>query len=257
MGATKDHGRNTEERTTSGQGNEPDPMSDDDATNTDTTDGTGSNDADTTDGGNGDDGAKFTQADLDAHIGKAKGAAKSATKREVAELLGMSLEEAQKLLTEQAETKKASMDEAERAKLEAEEIRQKAETAMAEAARATTEANVRSALLSGETPIRGDRLDLAVTLALPVASSDDHEDPIAAAVAFVTESSPEWFGTGSEEDDDTDDKSTGTGSKTPPAPARKNGERNKRNPDAAARAKDMFERNRSNSSRSPMSPNNS
>lgn len=145
----------------------------------------------------GDDGPTFGQEDLDAIAGKARSQGRSATLKEVADELGMSIEDAKKFIADKKAEDREKLDENERLRVEAEELRQQAAQQLAEAQAATLRANVSMALnQAGEdtAPVRSDRSDLATDLAIRYSQeAPDGEDPAVWAAAKVRETTPEWF----------------------------------------------------------------
>lgn len=205
------------------------------------------------DDGSGDDGGKgertFTQAEVDKLVGKAKGTTKTAAKRDIAEALGMSVEDAAAILKERAEAQEAEMSDAEKLKAEADKLAREAAAAKAEARTAQLDAMARSALLSGDAPLQSDRMELALPLVLKEmdADTDDDAEALAEAVEWLREKSGEWFGS-ADDDDDTE----GSRNRPPGNTGRNGAERKKGKKTAKTRAQEMLERNKP-PTRSPMS----
>jgi DNA-binding transcriptional MerR regulator len=164
----------------------------------------------------------FTQAELDEIVSKrVRSATRTATEakaKEIADLLGVPLEQAKELVEKHKQADEATKTEAERLRDEAARDRAEAQALMSEALKSKQEADLSRSLLSGATPVRTERLELATRLALQLVD-DDAEDPLGAAIEAVREASPEWFQI--PDQDSTTDRKT----KTPPPPARTTGQR--------------------------------
>lgn len=204
----------------------------------DGTDGKTNDDGDnkTNDDAAGTDDKAMSQDDVNRLLGKTRSEAKRAAQKEIADELGISVEEAKALLTKQREADEAQMTEAEKIRAEAEKMKTDAEATVARAWATQVEAEVTKAMLTpGEKdddhPVRADRLALATRLALPEmrdATPETLDEAAVSAVALVRSSSPEWF--------TVTDNDSGGKTKTPDTPGRPHGQR-KGQPDTSAKAK--------------------
>lgn len=107
-----------------------------------------------TDGGDGGDadkdgdGKKFTQADLKRIAAKEKAEGKRAAEKALADSLGVSLDEAKKIIAKHRETEDANKSEAEREREKAKQEREAAEAEKREAAAEKHEARIERALVA-------------------------------------------------------------------------------------------------------------
>jgi hypothetical protein len=173
-----------------------------------------------------DDGSSDAQALADKAAAKARRQSASVTKKEIAETLGMSVEDAAAII-------KAKQDADDKEKSDAQKATEAAQAASVEAAEmiakaheTETRASLKIALLSpGVDPEKEpacplDRVDDVIGMALPLAlASDDEDDPIAAAIVKLRESSSWVFQSSAEP------STEGKPPPSPPGPGRKLGER--------------------------------
>lgn len=196
------------------------------------------------DTGAGDGGRTFTQSELDAIVGRrAKAAEKAARDQFLAELGVKDLGDLKATLDEKRAADEAAMTEAERARADAQRAKAEADAEKAAAAEERIQMRLSRALLAGDTPIQGGRLDDALELAQrPLREADgDEDDRIAAAVDRVRERFPEWFASAQGESDG----ENGNGTKrtgTPPPPARITGQRQGAGNSPDQQAKTLVER---------------
>jgi len=164
-----------------------------------------------------DDEKKIPQTKVDEIAGAARNQGRQATLKEVADELGMSLEDAKKFIADKKTEDRSKLEEHERMKVEAQELQEQAAKQMAEAQAATLRANVSSALNragEGTASVREDRRDRAIEEAIRLApGAPDGEDRAAWAATKVRETTPEWFGSSDETDPNDADRRGGT----PPA----------------------------------------
>lgn len=162
--------------------------------------------------GDGDgDGKTFTQAQVDALMGKTRGAAASTTKRELLEALGVKDEtEAKKLLAAAKAADEKNKTELERAQTKAAEHETAAQAYRREATQVKLQLKIDRQLLKAKAdPNRLERLSKSVYVDL---EDDADDDAITAAIEAVKTDFPEAF---------TADDETGSDGKkkTGPAPS--------------------------------------
>ncbi len=235
-------------------------MSDTDSTTdaqTSTTAATGDDDAgagktgDSGQGGDGQTGKTWNQADFDQMQLKEQRRAKKAAEEALAKQLGVSVKDAQDIIAAHQKREDDEKSDAQKAKEEADQARADFEAKAAAAEVETLKAQLRQALLTpgddpeAQPPVRPDRLDVAMAVALPAAqAADDEETAIATAVEFVRSSAPEIFGI-----------SDSTGDTKPPptpgTPGRTNGERDSKTGGKLSAGDMMLAHEKSRKSRLP------
>jgi hypothetical protein len=137
----------------------------------------------------------FTQKDLDKYAGTARKEGRKATERELAEKLGVSIEEAQQIVRDYRDQQEKQKTELDREK----EARQKAEKAAAERERKANERIIASELrlALAQAGINPERMKLALKFADTSEVKVDDEgnvEGIEAVAEAVKDASPEWFG---------------------------------------------------------------
>lgn len=154
----------------------------------------------------------FSQDQVNELMGKTRRQAEKAATAKILETLGVdSIDSVAETLKAQREREEQELGEIEKARREAEQARQEADKAKAEAAQRTLRADLSVALGKGQ-PINPDRLEMALAVAIPHASSlTEAEDPITETVEWVRGQSPEWFQTS------TEPTPQGNGSTPPPS----------------------------------------
>lgn len=181
-------------------------------------------------GSSGSEGKTFTQAEVDDLIGRAKGEAKSEEARgrkALLEELGVeSVDDVKTVLAAKEAADEAQKSELQKSLDAAEAAKAEAEKATKAANQAALRADLKTALLDSDessSPIRSERMELALDLGLRYALDHDGEDAATAAALKVRDQSPEWFGASSGGSSSSD---KGGGSVTPPPPGRTGGEQN-------------------------------
>lgn len=148
-------------------------------------------------------GKAFTQKELDDIAGKSRSQGRQSTLKEVAEELGMSVTDAKKFIDAAKTAEREQLEEHERIRLEAEELKATAQEELAQAKAATLRASVTVALNTTSDdsgPLRADVGEKAQEMVIETAirkaaEAPEGEDPVAFGTAYVREASPEWFGT--------------------------------------------------------------
>lgn len=157
---------------------------------------------------------------------KARRQASSATRKEIAEKLGVSIDEAAAIIAAAREKEDAEKSEAQRAKEAADKAAADAVIAIGQARSSQLKAELKAALLSPgadpdtEPACPADRLNTVISMALPLAlaaETDDTDEAVATAVAALRESDPWMFV-------DASGSANGT-HPTAPGPGRKIGEK--------------------------------
>lgn len=167
------------------------------------------------DGGGGNEGGDgggapaktFTQADLDRAAGARAAEAKRKAEKDIADALGVSVEEAKQIIADRRTADDQDKSDAQKAKDAADRAKAEADTAKADAQRERMSARIERALMREK--VRDDRLDSSIKL-LEVAPDATDEEVTAAVVAFK-ESTPEFFG-----EADPDNGGKGGGGNLPP-----------------------------------------
>jgi hypothetical protein len=136
----------------------------------------------------------FTQADVDKAASARAAEAKRKATSDLAEQLGVSVDEAKKIIAASKSAEDAQKTEAQRAKEAADAAKLEADAAKAEAAAERMAARIERALLKNH--VRDDCLD--DSLALLKVDADASPEEITAAVAAFAERRPEFFGTADE-----------------------------------------------------------
>lgn len=139
-------------------------------------------------------------------------------KAELLETLGVesvdTLQETLAATRAREDAERSDLEKAQAAKAEADQVN--ADLA-ARLQRAELRQSIGEALAGREEgPVRPDRLKLAADLALTTAMASDDDDPVAAAIGFVFEQSPEWF---TSSDDDETNQTNRTPNVRPKGPA--------------------------------------
>lgn len=132
----------------------------------------------------------FTQADVDKAASARAAEAKRKATSDLAEQLGVSVDEAKKIIAASKASEEAQKTEAQRAKEEADAAKQQADAEKAEAAAERMAARIERALLKNH--VRDDCLD--DSLALLKVDADASPEEITAAVTAFAERRPEFFG---------------------------------------------------------------
>ena len=155
----------------------------------------------------------FTQDEVNAVAAREAAEAKRQATKEVADRLGVSVEDAERIIKEHQDRESAALTEAERREREAEARERAAAEREAAAVRRERDARVRAALLSGDKPCRPERVDMAVPA---ITIADDADDTaLSAAVDEYREKVPEFFTQVSQQQQQTP---PGTPSSTPGTP---------------------------------------
>ena len=131
----------------------------------------------------------FTQADLDRAASARANEAKRKAERDLADSLGVSIEEAKRILKEHADKADLEKSEAQRSKEAADKAKAEADQAKADAAKERMSAKVERALIRSH--VRDDRVDQSLLLVTVAPDATDEE--IAAAVATFKGTTPEFF----------------------------------------------------------------
>lgn len=142
-------------------------------------------------GGEGEGGQTFTQADLDRIATREKAQGRRAAEDDIAKDLGVSLDEAKRILAEARERDEKQKTEAQRAKEAADAEKAAAEAAKAEAARERHEARVERALVAAGVSDDKRLGRLARLIEVEVGAE---LDDVKAAVADLHKEMPELFG---------------------------------------------------------------
>lgn len=152
----------------------------------------------------------FSQSDLDSYAGRRAAEARRAAEKELAESLGVPLDQAKRIISDAKKAEDEKKSEADRLRDEAQAAKAAADAAKAEAAADRMAARIERALVQAK--VRDDRLDKAVRL-LDVPSDASVEDVVAAVEAFKNDT-PEFFGGANENDEPKGGKG---GPKPPPS----------------------------------------
>lgn len=139
-------------------------------------------------GTTGSDGPQFTQAQVNDIAAREKNEGKRAVQREIAEQLGMTVEEAKAFIEKAKADELERMSEADRKLAEADERERQAQKALAEAAEARREARVQANLTRAGVPV--EQVEMVARLIDPSIESDED---IATAVASIKEQLPQMF----------------------------------------------------------------
>jgi colicin import membrane protein len=172
-------------------------------------------------GDGGENEKTFTQADVDKAASARAAEARRKATADLAEQLGVSVEEAKKIIAASKSAEESQKTEAQRAKEAADQAKREAEEAKAEAARERQAAQVERALIKSR--VRDDCLE--DSLALLKVDAEASPEEITAAVEAFTQRRPEFF--------DTD---SGDGSRRTPPPGDPKGK------PAPKKAEDAFAR---------------
>lgn len=160
-------------------------------------------------GGEGDPPRTFTQEDVNRIAAREKNQGRQAATQELADDLGVSLDEAKSIIQEAQQKQEAEKSEAQKAKDAADREKQDAATEKAEAARERYEARVERALLragiDGDDETKLSRISRMITVEVGASQED-----ITADVEQIKTDFPELFGT-------KDEGGNGGGRKPPPS----------------------------------------
>lgn len=133
----------------------------------------------------------FTQEELDRIATREKQRGEQAAQRQVAEDLGVSLDEAKRIITEHRTREESEKSEAQKARDQAEKEKADAEKAKADAARERYDTRVERALLRAGVPDDEGKLDRVKRMV--TAEVDADQDAISADVAQLKEDFPQLF----------------------------------------------------------------
>lgn len=213
----------------------------DDQTNDDGDQGTGDSSGSGT--GAGEQGKTLTQQEVDRLVKREKASTERKARQALADELGISIDEAKKLIEKARAADEAQKTEAQRATEAAEAAKAQAEAAVRQARMSRVGYELRAALLEGtddEPGIRRDRMDMALEMVLPTLADVDDDglgEAVREAVATFRGKVPEFFGSPGSNGSG----SNGNGSGTPPGPGRKITERGSDGAGQKSRAQRDFE----------------
>jgi multidrug efflux pump subunit AcrA (membrane-fusion protein) len=205
--------------------------------------GQGTGDGPGSGSGAGDQGKLLAQADVDRIVKRERSAAERKARQQLADELGISIDEAKKLIEDRKAADESQKTEAQRATEAANAAKAQAEAAVRQARQTRIGYELRAALLDGtdeEPGIRRDRMDMALEMVLPTLADVDDEglgDAVREAVATFRGKVPEFFGPAGSNGSG----SNGNGQGTPPGPGRKIGERAGDGAGVKSRAQQDFE----------------
>jgi len=134
---------------------------------------------------------RFTQAELDRVAGQTRAEAKRKAEQDVANALGVPLDEAKAIIAERQQRVEAEKTEAQKATEAANKARSEADDAKKTAAQETLRARAVVALVKAK--LNPDRLDRATVLLLADVDADADADAVDAAATKLAEETPEWF----------------------------------------------------------------
>jgi ribosomal protein L13E len=139
---------------------------------------------------------KYTDRDLDKYKGTARKEGREAASRELADQLGVSVDEAKQIISDHRKREEAQKTELDKANERIKELESKSQTTAEKAAARIKKTELKLALRNEG--INPERLDMAVRLADLDSLEVDDEGNVAGledVVKAVSEASPEWFTT--------------------------------------------------------------